>query len=679
MAKPQPYLDKLRNIGIIAHIDAGKTTLTERILFYTSKIYRMGEVHEGAATMDFMPEEQERGITIASACVTCPWDGFDVNLIDTPGHVDFSIEVERSLRVLDGVVGVFCAVGGVEPQTETVWRQANKFKVPQMAFINKLDRPGASYATVFADIKAHLGANVVPITIPLGEGDELEAIIDVLHMKRYDFNAATQGKEFSTKALSADELTLAAPWREKLLEAAADESDALMELYLAGEEAPVELLIEAIHNGTIKRSVVPVYAGSALKNIGVQPLLDGVCAFLPNPAEAPKTKAMQLANGVQTNCIELDVNPDAPLAALVFKVVAEGSRRIAFVRIYSGTLSEGLPCHNSSRNNKEKIANVYRLEAGERVAIPAAKAGDIVALSGLTSVTTGDSLSGANGQEFLLEKITGYQPVISISLEPKNSVDGEKLDKALQRFLLEDPTLCVEIDENSGQRIISGMGELHLEVLQERLKREYTLEPRAGKPQVLCHETVTGTAEARGEFRRELGAVQHFGAVTLRISQKTRGQGNEVRWLTERGSVLVVWAEEIDRGIESSLQSGVMQGYPVQDVLVEVLAVEKEASSSPAGYHMATIAAFRQAFEAAAPVLLEPVMRLEISVPESNLGAALNILTTIGGKIDNMDERHELRLVRALAPMRFLFGFSTSLRSATQGRAGFVMRFDHFG
>lgn len=672
------HMEKLRNIGIIAHIDAGKTTLTERILYYTSKIHRMGEVHEGAATMDFMPEEQERGITIASACSTCEWAGRVINIIDTPGHVDFSIEVERCLRVLDGAVGVFCAVGGVEPQSETVWRQAGRFAIPKMAFINKMDRPGASFKRVMDEIRDTLGVSPVAAALPIGEEDSFEGVIDLVSMERVDFDPATQGREYSRRPLSAGEAAMAAPWREKLVEAAADEDNALMESYLGGGEITPEELIPALRKAVLARRIVPVYGGSALKNIGVQLLLDGIAAFMPNPAEASATEAGELKKGEPTGeKIILPADSEGPLAALVFKLFLEGGRKISFIRIYSGRVSAGMSCFNATRGEAERITRIFRLDADSREPVEEAGAGDIIAVQGLRSVYTGDSIT-AREKQFLLEDIAAYRPVISVAFEPKNSAEGDKLDEVLARYTLEDPTLKAELDEASGQRVVSGMGELHLEVLRDRIQREYGLSPRVGKPQVVCQESIRKSAEGSGIFDRELGDVPHFGSVALAVSPRERGSGNEVRWGFNTEGWPAQWLAAAAQGVTDSLDSGVLNGYPVQDVLVKIKTLERRDASSPAGYHMAAAAALKDALGAASPMLLEPIMQVEINTPEAYLGAALSLVSTRGGKVESMGERGEQRLIRALAPMRQLFGFATDLRSSTQGRAGLIMRFERF-
>ncbi len=673
-------LSHIRNIGIIAHIDAGKTTLSERVLFYTRKIHRMGEVHEGAATMDFMPEEQERGITIASACTTCLWGDYSINMIDTPGHVDFTIEVERSLRVLDGAVGVFCAVGGVEPQSETVWRQAEKFHIPRLAFINKLDRPGASFEMVLQAMRERLNANPALLILPVGQGDELDGLIDLVRLEKLHFDEQSQGREVSRRPLDGAEAALAAPWRDKLLEQAADEDDALMELYLAGAEPSVELLESALRKGALANHLVPVFAGAALRNLGVQPLLDGICAFLPGPAETLPALG-RLADSEEE--IRVAADSDAPFCALAFKVIMEGGRRLALLRIYAGTLKEGQACRNVARERNERIMRIYRLHADRREQLPQAGPGEIVAVQGLRFVSTGDSLC-APEKAVLLEDIASYRPVISLALEPKNKEEGEKLDEALERFCLEDPTLRVETDENTGQRILSGMGELHLEVVRDRLKREYNLAPRYGQPQVLCRESVGRAADAQGEFDRELGEVRHHGWVALRLEPRARGAGNSIVFAlpgqdNPKTALPKVWLESVRQGVEDSLQSGVFKGYPVQDVAVTVTELRrKESVSTPAGFHMAAVAAMKEALPKAAPMLLEPIMRLDINVPEAHLGPVLAILSMRGGKIEDMGERGGQKTVSAMAPMRELFGFSTALRSATQGRAGFNMSFDRF-
>lgn len=667
-------LAALRNIGIIAHIDAGKTTLSERILFYTDKIHRMGEVHEGAATMDFMPEEQERGITIASACTSCVWDQARINLIDTPGHVDFTIEVERSLRVLDGAVGVFCAVSGVEPQSETVWKQSEKFHIPKLVFVNKMDRPGASYAATLDAIRRRLKANPVPITVPLGEGDEFEGVLDLIAQESVRFDPADQGRTVLRAPFTHEERELAAPWRDLLIEAVAERDDALLERYLAGQEPDPAALRAALRGAVLERQVVAVFAGSALRNIGVQPLLDGIEAYLPSPLDARPPDAVDTRDG---STVSVQPDPGAPLCALVFKVYMEGGRKLALLRLYAGTLTEGAACRNVSRGADERATRIFHLHAGRREAVDKAFAGDIVAVQGLKSVRTGDSIATL-ARPLLLENIAAYIPVISLALEPKNTEEGKKLDEALERFTVEDPTLKVELDEASGQRLISGMGELHLEVLLDRMRRECDLAPRAGNPQVVHQETITRSGKATGEFDRELGEQHHYGYVELSVSPRPRGSGNTVRVTAPVEGWPKILVDAVSQGVTDALQSGPL-GYPVQDVSVAIAKLErKEGISTPAGYRMAAAMALKTALHDAGVALLEPIMDVELNVPEAVVGPAIALLGARGGKIEEMRDEAGNKIVRALAPMRSLFGFSTSLRSATQGRAGLVMRFAKF-
>ena len=669
-------LSRIRNIGIIAHIDAGKTTLSERILYYTDNIHRMGEVHEGAATMDFMPEEQERGITIASACGTCEWNGVVINLIDTPGHVDFTIEVERSLRVLDGAVGVFCAVGGVEPQSETVWRQSEKFGIPKLAFVNKMDRPGANFSMVLDAMRRRLKICPIPVTVPLGQEEDFRGVIDLVRMDVLTFDDADKGRSVGRRPFAEDEAAFAASWREKLLEGVADVDEAIMEAYLAGEGVSEEAIHAALRAGTLAGTFVPVFAGAALRNIGVQPLLDAVAAYLPSPADAKKTV------GINTRTKEqLAIEPDvtAPFAALVFKVFMESNRKLALARVYAGTVKEGEACRNVTTNDFEKIGRMFRLQAGKREPLDTARAGEIVAMQGLRSIRTGDSLA-ADSRPVLLENIDAYTPVISLALEPKNTEEGKKLDEALTRFCAEDPTLRVTLDEDSGQRLISGMGELHLEVLLDRLTREYSLSPRAGNPQVLYHETVRKDAAAEGEFDRELGGQRHYGCVRVAVSPNERGAGNSITLPggeTADGRARQLH-ETLEQGLADALQCGPL-GYAVEDVAVNAaFCPGKEEGMSGPGCRMAAAIALKNALQEATPALLEPIMEVGVTTPEPMVGSVISLLQSRNGKVETIDDEAGQKLIRAYAPMRELFGFSTSLRSATQGRAGMVLRFARF-
>ncbi len=669
------YLHAIRNIGIIAHIDAGKTTLSERILFYAGRIHRMGEVHEGTATMDFMPEEQERGITITSAVTSCQWRGCTVNLIDTPGHVDFTVEVERSLRVLDGAVGVFCAVSGVEPQSETVWRQSETYHVPKLAFVNKIDRLGADFAAVLDSMREKLGANVLPVQVPDGEGADFRAVFDLVAMQRLVFDPDSKGVDCQRAPLTAQEAERVAPWRERLLETLSEHDDAIMEAYLAGQDIAPETLRAVIRTATIGLRLVPVLAGSALKNIGVQPLMDAVNDYLPSPLDVPQQTGIDPATHLPKS---FPVDPEAPLSALVFKVVMESGRKQSFLRVYSGHLAEGETVLNVTHGSEERVARLFRLHADRREKVEVARAGDIVAAAGMRFGRTGDTLARKDGP-ILLEQIAAYKPVISLAIEPRNAEESDKLDEVLQRYLLEDPTLTVVRDAETNQVILSGMGELHLEVLLERMAREHTLKPRTGKPQVVFQETVTSRAEASEEFHRELGEVMHFGAVRLAIEPLPRGQGRVVLFEVDTTQMPQAWSEAVHEGLSDGLQCGVLGGYPVQDVKIRVLGMpRKEGESSPAGYRMAAAMTLRSVLAEASPMLLEPIMWLEVNAPDAFVGEVVGLLGAKGAKIENIIDRGGQKIVQAFAALRQMFGFSTALRSSTQGRASFVMKFARF-
>ncbi len=668
-------LAAIRNIGIIAHIDAGKTTLTERILYYSGKIHRMGEVHEGTATMDFMPEEQERGITIASACTTCPWRGHRINIIDTPGHVDFTIEVERSLRVLDGAVGVFCAVAGVEPQSETVWRQSELHGVPKLAFVNKMDRPGADFQAAFTAMRTILKAPVAALQIPVGAGQDFSGVIDLLAMEKLVFDQTVQGERYDRLPLSEAEAELAGPWREALVEAACERDEGLVEDYLAGREIGLDRLRAAIRAATLERAMVPVFCGSALKNIGVQPLLDAVCDFLPSPEDRGGAVGTDPATGESRT---FPPSPDAPLAALVFKVSMETGRRHVFLRIYSGRLVAGEEVRNVTRNENERAARLFSMHASHREKIDVASAGDIVLAAGMRHARTGDTLCHA-AHPILLESIAGYKPVISLALEPRNVEESDRLKEVLGRLLQEDPTLALEHDEETDQIILSGMGELHLEVVLERVRREYGLSPRAGKPQVVYQETVAAEGLGEAEFLRELAEKEHYGHVAVRVSPLPRESGRDIGFAIDRAAYPPAWLDAVAEGLADGLQSGTLRGYPVQDVRVRVVELKTmEGRSSAVGYRMAAHQALKNALAQASPRLLEPIMFLEITVPDQFVGDVVGLLGSSGARIENMFDRAGQKIVQSLAPLRRLFGFSTQLRSATQGRAGMVMKFSRF-
>ncbi len=694
-------MEKLRNIGIIAHIDAGKTTLTERILYYTEKIHRMGEVHEGTATMDYLPEEQERGITIASACTSCEWQGHTINIIDTPGHVDFTIEVQRSLRVLDGAVGVFCAVGGVEPQSETVWQQSENFSVPKIAFINKVDRLGADFEQVLSAMQEQLHTKPLLLTLPLGQGDDFEALLDIVNLERLDYDEEDQGATIHRQPLSAAEQALVAPWREKLLESLGEVDDIFLEGYLAEKDFSPEEIYAAARRATLARALTPTFCGSALRNAGIQSVLDGINALLPAPTHVPTPVALD-AQGQEHS---IDPDPTAPLSALVFKILMDDGRKMAFMRIYAGTLQQGEQYYallDADKNQADRVQRIYRLHADYREQMDSASAGDIVAVIGLRHASTGITYA-AKEAPYQLESIQSYEPVITLAIEPRNADEGSTLDEALERYTLEDPTLKAHVDEGSGHRMLSGMGELHLDVILERMKREYNIAPRVGHPQVVCRESIATTAEAEAEFDRELGKEHHYGKVHVRLEPLPRGTGNSVRFddsfpqdilepqKTSEASKLLAplnlslpWLQAAKQGVEDALQSGPLQGYPLQDVGIVITQMgRKDGVSSVPGYHMAAGMALREAVAKASPLLLEPIMQVEINVPEAHLGPAMSLFNTCGGRVENLTHRGPMdssgqKIIQGLAPLSKLFGFSTSLRSATQGRAGLILQFATF-
>lgn len=668
-------LESLRNIGIIAHIDAGKTTLTERILYYSKKIHRIGEVHEGTATMDYMPEEQERGITITSAVTTCEWNGDIINIIDTPGHVDFTIEVERSLRVLDGAIGVFCGVSGVEPQSETVWRQSQKYKVPKLAYVNKLDRLGANFETVLDSMTRKLGITPLPLQYPDGVEQDLRGVFDLVEMKRLEFDSGSEGESYQTFDLTEEELERMNPWREKLIETVAENDDELLELYLAGEELPVDSIRAAIRQATLELHVVPVLCGSALKNVGVQPVMDAVCQYLPSPLDVPPAAGIDPKSRERKS---FSVGGKEPLSALVFKVSMDSGRKLALMRLYSGSIEAGGTVFNVTQDKDERVARLFRLHAGRKEKMDAAFAGDIVGAAGMKFARTGDTLC-LKDDPLILEQIENYKPVISLAIEPRNADEADKLDEVLEKYLLEDPTLEVRHDDDTGQIILSGMGELHLEVILERLRREYKLEPRTGKPQVVYQETVSGKAGGEAEFDRELGEIRHYGHVSLSIEPLERERGREISFEIDVEAWPEAWLSAVQEGVDDALQSGVLKGYPVQDVHVRILALKRrDGESSEAGYRMSSAMALRDALEKATPRLLEPIMWVEIGVPEDFVGEVIGLLGAKGAKVENMVDKAGQKVVEALAPLGTLFGFSTELRSATQGRAGFMMKFSRF-
>jgi elongation factor G len=666
---------KMRNIGIIAHIDAGKTTVTERILYYTGRSHKLGEVHDGEAVMDWMPDEQERGITITSAVTTCQWKDAEIHIIDTPGHVDFTIEVERSLRVLDGAVGVFCAVGGVEPQSETVWHQADKYRVPKIAFINKLDRVGADFFGTIQMMKDRLDITPLVMAIPVGVEESFQGIIDILNMKVLVWEDETFGATFSSSDISEDLLETAEAYREKLVETIAEFDDGIMETYLSEDAVSTEAIIKAIRQATLTLKLVPVYCGAALRNKGIQPLLGGIVDFLPSPVETPPVEG---TNPETAELVRVTPEQDAPLVALVFKVMMEQGRKLCYVRIYSGKLRVGADVFNSAKGKKEKVSRIFAMHANKRQRIEEARTGNIVGIVGLKASETGDTLCDASHQ-VALEPIGGYDPVISVAVEPKTHDDHEKIGPALAKLEAEDPTFKVKYDADTGQTIISGMGELHLEILVNRLKREFNTQVNVGKPQVVYKETISETTQAEAVFEKEVTGTHHFARVTLKLSPRKRSQGNEFVEELPEGLLAPEFLTAVRQGVMESMATGAILGYPVVDIKASLVDAEfKESLGSELAYQVAASMAFREALEKAGPFLLEPIMAVEILVPEPFMGEVIGELNARGGKVEELQPRGSVQIIKASVPLSDMFGYSTTLRSATQGRGTFSMHFSHY-
>jgi elongation factor G len=668
-------LSKIRNIGIMAHIDAGKTTLTERILYYTGKSHKMGEVHDGEAVMDWMPEEQERGITITSAVTTCHWLQQTINIIDTPGHVDFTIEVERSLRILDGAVAVFCAVGGVEPQSETVWHQADKYRVPRIAFINKMDRVGADFHGAVEQIREKLGARPLVLHLPWGREESFQGTVDLIRMQAVTWREDTLGYELASRPIPEELREEADLYREKLLETLSDLDDGLLDRYLSGEAIEAEHLLPVVRRGTIDLKIVPVFCGAALRNKGVQPLLDGIVHFLPNPTDIPPVSGLNpVTNKMETRA----ARDDEPFAGLAFKISMDQGRKLTYLRIYSGVLKVGQEVLSPLKNTRERIARILRMHANKRDRIEEARAGDIVGIIGLKSAATGDTLSDP-AQPIVLEAIDVYEPVISLAVEPRSSGQQERIMELLEKMAEEDPTFRFRLDDDSGQIVVSGMGELHLEVLVHRLEREYHLAVNVGKPQVVYRETIQKPAEVEEVFDRELGGTRHQAQVALQLLPHTRGAGNLFLNMAPEESVPLSIIEAVAAAINESFTSGVLQGYPVVDVKVVLTAARTtESQFSEMAFRVAASLAFRNGCLQAQPVLLEPVMKMEIIVPDEFLGEVIGDLNSRKGKIEQITPRNKIQQVKATAPLSQLFGYSTALRSASQGRATFTMHFSHY-
>ncbi len=667
--------NKIRNIGIIAHIDAGKTTITERILYYTGRSYKMGEVHNGEAVMDWMPDEQERGITITSAVTTCHWKGAEIHIIDTPGHVDFTIEVERSLRVLDGAIGVFCAVGGVEPQSETVWHQADKYRVPKIAFVNKLDRAGADFFRAVQMMRDRLGANTLVMQIPVGIEESFQGVIDLLTMKQLIWDEETLGATFRVTNIPEGLMETAFEHRENLVESVAEIDDQIMEAYLAENPLTPEMLIPSIRKATTSLKLVPVYCGAALKNRGIQPLLDGIVDFLPSPMDVPPMEGIDPETGQVKKAHPSD---RSPLTALVFKVMMDQGRRLNYVRVYSGRLNTGDEIFNPTKQTKEKVARILAMHANKRERISEARVGNIVGVVGLKASATGDTLCDPSNP-IVLEPIDAYEPVISVAVEPRTHADQEKIEPALSKLEAEDPTFRVKHDEDTGQIVISGMGELHLEILVGRLRREFNTQVNVGKPHVVCKETVELAAQGAAVFDKEIGGIRHFGEVLLELSPSERGKGNSFVNSLPDESLPAEFVPAIEQGVMESLGSGVLLGYPVVDVAVALVGgTYKESSSSQLAFKVAASMACKEGLQKAKPLLLEPIMAVEILVPEAFMGDAIGDINARGGKIEHLEPRGELQIVDATIPLSKMFGYSTALRSATQGRATYTMHFSRY-
>jgi len=668
-------LDKTRNIGIMAHIDAGKTTTTERILFYTGRVHKIGEVHDGAATMDWMVQEQERGITITSAATTCQWNNHNINIIDTPGHVDFTVEVERSLRVLDGAVAVFCSVGGVEPQSETVWRQADKYGVPRIAYINKMDRIGADFFRGVSMISDRLGANPVPIQLPIGTEENFRGIIDLITMQATIYTDDL-GTASTTSDISEDLLARAQEYRLKLLEAVAEVDDELMMKYLEGEEISEQEIKNAIRRGTISLKFIPVLCGSSFKNKGVQPLLDAVVDYMPSPLDVPSITGINPETGEDDIRLSSD---DTPFSALAFKIMADPYvGKLTFFRVYSGTLTSGSYILNSTKGKKERIGRILRMHANHREDVDEVRAGDIAAAVGIKDVSTGDTLCD-DKDRIILESMVFPEPVIHISIEPKTKADQERLGSSLAKLAEEDPTFKMHTDEETGQTIISGMGELHLEIIVDRLQREFKVGCNVGRPQVAYKETIRKTVKAEGKYVRQSGGRGQYGHCWVVFEPLEPGSGFVFESKIVGGVIPKEYISPIQAGITEALQNGILAGYPVLDIKATVVdGSYHDVDSSEMAFKIAGSMAFKAAAAKASPVILEPVMKVEVTVPEEYMGDVIGDMNSRRGRIEGMEARSGAQIIRGFVPLSEMFGYATELRSRSQGRGVYSMQFDHF-
>ena len=669
-------LEKIRNIGIMAHIDAGKTTTTERILYYTGRLHRMGEVHDGAATMDWMEQEKERGITITSAATTTSWNNHEINIIDTPGHVDFTVEVERSLRVLDGAVALFCAVGGVEPQSETVWRQADKYGVPRIAFVNKMDRIGADFYNVVDMMKTRLGAFPIPLQIPMGEGDLFTGLIDLIKMKSVIYNESSLGALFEEGEIPKGLVEKAQKYRTDIFEAVAEYDEDLLEKYLEGKEISEAELMAAIRKATIDVKIVPVLCGSAFKNKGVQRLMDAIISYLPSPKDL---KPVEGRHPRTNEVIVRDHTPNEPFSALAFKVMTDPYvGKLTFFRVYSGSAKAGSYIYNTNSEKKERLGRILQMHANSREDIDLVQAGDIAAAVGLKKTRTGDTLCDEN-KHIVLESMHFPEPVISVSIEPKTKADQDKLASALNKLSEEDPTFQVYTDEDTGQTIIRGMGELHLEIIVDRMLREFKVGANVGRPQVAYKETISKTVEAEGKFIRQSGGKGQYGHVQIEIGPNETGKGFEFEDAIVGGVIPREYIPSVRQGIEAAMNSGILAGYPVQDVKVKLYAGSyHDVDSSEMAFKIAGSMALQDGCKKAGSVLLEPIMKLEVIVPEEYLGDVVGNLNSRRGKISGIMPRKDAQVVAAMAPLGEMFGYATELRSISQGRAIYTMQFSHY-
>ena len=676
MSEKRVEINRVRNIGIMAHIDAGKTTTTERILYYTGKLHRMGEVHDGAATMDWMEQEKERGITITSAATTTFWRDHQINIIDTPGHVDFTVEVERSLRVLDGAIALFCAVGGVEPQSETVWRQADKYGVPRIAFVNKMDRIGADFYNAVQMMKDKLGAHAVPITLPVGEGDLFRGIIDLMTMRAIMFNEESLGTTFEEVDIPADLQTVAQKFRTQMLEAVSDVDDTLLEKYLEGEDISTAEIQKVLREATIQLKIIPVLCGSSFKNKGVQQLLDAVVDFLPSPFDLGSLVAHHIH---KNDHIERKIDPKEKFAALAFKIMTDPYvGKLTFIRVYTGTLKAGSYIYNSVSDRKERVARVLEMHANTREDLDEIRVGDIAAVVGLKHTRTGDTLC-TEEDAIILEKMAFPEPVIQIAIEPKTKADQDKLSDALAKLSDEDPTFKVKVDDETGQTLISGMGELHLEILVDRMKREFKVEANVGKPQVAYRETISKAVQSEGKFIKQSGGRGKYGHVWIELSPNEPGKGFEFENGIVGGVVPKEYINPVMHGLQEAMRNGVLAGYPVVDIKARLYdGSYHDVDSDEISFKVAASIAFKQGALKAGPILLEPMMSVEVITPEEYLGDVMGDLNSRRGKIEGFTSRRDAQVIKAMVPLAQMFGYATTLRSMTQGRAIYSMQFSHY-